>query len=646
MQQAQKSNKSRGKRLKKSRYITGFDGIRALAVAGVIIYHLLPYNLQGGYMGVPIFFAVSGYLITDLLLQEWEQNGRIDFIGFYVRRLKRLYPALVAMLIGTGAYITLFQRSLLANLRSIIGTNLVYLYNWWEVGHGQSYFDRFNGESPFTHLWSLSIEGQYYLIWPLLLTAMIILIKRKQIIAWIMLAFAVLSAVLMGLLYTGPDNLNRVYYGTDTRMFSIVLGVTLAIIWPATHLKASISNRGRWTLNWMGIGAFVIMGWLYFVLSGQSVLAYRGGMFLMSLASVALIAACAHPGSDVNRWLTNPVFAWVGTRSYGIYLYQFPVMIFYEMRVTNIAAHPLWNALIEIAIICVISELSYRYIENPLRRYHYSELPSAVKNFFSQQSTFGLKRLWVIPVVLLVGICAYGSAIAPSKEAKTALQKDIVKNQAKSARKNKLALAKQKQAEAAAKSVKRQRELLKKKLTLSQKRIANNYGLTKLQYLTVHQQPVTAIGDSIMADTSHDLQTVFQQAYVSAAVGRQIWQASSVIKQLKNKGELANNVVINLGTNSPMTASEIDSVIKEIGPKRKVFWINCHVPTRNWETEVNRTIALAAKKYSNVYMIDWHSYSQGNSNWFWQDNVHPNPTGNTKFVQLVATDMSKVLKIK
>ncbi len=644
MQQVHSSSK--GKRLKKSRYITGFDGIRALAVAGVIIYHLLPYNLQGGYMGVPIFFAVSGYLITDLLLQEWEQNGRIDFIGFYVRRLKRLYPALVAMLIGTGAYITLFQRSLLTNLRSIIGTNLVYLYNWWEVGHGQSYFDRFNGESPFTHLWSLSIEGQYYLIWPLLLTAMIILIRRKKIIAWITFAFGVLSAILMGLFYTGPDALNRVYYGTDTRMFSIILGVTLAIIWPSTHLKAAISSRGRWTLNGIGIAAFAVMAWLYFTLSGQNTFTYRGGMFIMAVASAALIAACAHPGSDVNRWLTNPVFAWIGTRSYGIYLYQFPVMIFYEMKVTNIAAHPLMNALIEIVIICVISELSYRYIETPLRLYHYLQLPSAIKYFFSTQSPYGLKRLWLVPAIFLIGVCAYGSAIAPSKATKTVLQNDITKNQKKAAQNNKQALAKQKKAQAAARDVKKQKALLKKKLTPKQKRIANKFSLSKKQYLTVHQQPVTAIGDSIMADTSHDFQTVFKQAYVSAAVGRQIWQASSVIKQLKSKDELADNVVINLGTNSPMTTQQITEVIKEIGSKRKIFWINCHVPTRNWEDEVNRTISKAAKKYSNVYMIDWHGYSEGNSKWFWQDNVHPNPTGNVAFVRLVASDMSKVLKVK
>ncbi|MFT8908914.1 MAG: acyltransferase, partial [Lentilactobacillus diolivorans] len=345
MQQVQ--TKTKGKRLKHSRYITGFDGVRALAVIGVIIYHLLPYKLQGGYLGVPTFFVVSGYLITDLLLQEWEQNGRIDFLGFYARRLKRLYPALVFMLVGTGTYITLFQRSLLTNLRSIISSNLVYLYNWWEVGHGQSYFDRFNGESPFTHLWSLSIEGQYYLIWPLILIALVLIIRKKKTIAYILLAFAVISALLMGFIYTGPSTLNRVYYGTDTRMFSIIFGAVLAIVWPSAHLRKHINRRSRLILDGLGIGSFLLMVYLYFELAGQNTFTYRGGMFIMAIASMALIATCAHPGADVNRWLTNPVFSWIGTRSYGIYLYQFPVMIFYEMRVPDIASHPITHAVIE-----------------------------------------------------------------------------------------------------------------------------------------------------------------------------------------------------------------------------------------------------------------------------------------------------------
>ncbi|WP_283680357.1 acyltransferase family protein [Lentilactobacillus sp. Marseille-Q4993] len=641
MQQVKKQN--RGKRLKKSRYITGFDGIRAIAVAGVIIYHLLPYNLQGGYMGVPIFFGVSGYLITDLLLQEWEQNGKIDFIGFYVRRLKRLYPALVTMLIATGAYITLFQRSLLANLRSIIGTNLVYLYNWWEVGHGQSYFDRFNGESPFTHLWSLSIEGQYYLIWPLLLAAMIILLRNKKVIAWIMLGLATLSAVLMGVLYTGPNTLNRVYYGTDTRMYAIIFGVALAIIWPSTHLKEKITQGGRWTLNIIGLLSFAVMMYLYVTLSGQNIFTYRGGMVIMTIASTLLIATCAHPGADVNRWLTNPLFAWIGTRSYGIYLFQFPVMIFYEMKVKDIAQHPLMHALIEVAIILIISELSYRYIERPLRRYDYSLLPGALKQFFEPKSRFGMKRLWALPVLFLMAACAYGTAIAPAKQAKTQLQTDITKNQGKAKKNNKLALEKQKKAAKLAKDKKRQNALLKKKLTKKQVLVAKKYNLTKRQYLSIYQQPVTAIGDSIMVDVSNDLQSVFKQAYVSAAVGRQIWQASSVLKQLKAKDQLASNVLINLGTNSPMTDSQINGVIKTIGPKRQIFWINCHVPTRNWETEVNRTINRAAKKHKNVHVIDWHGYSKGKSGWFWQDNVHPNPTGNVAFVRLVAKQVSTTL---
>ena len=147
------------RRLKRSRYITGFDGIRTLAVIAVIFYHLFPYAMQGGLMGVSIFFVISGYLITDLLLQEWEQNRKIDVKAFYIRRMKRLYPGLITMLVGTIAYITLFQKELLAHIRMVFLTNLTSIYNWYQIHTGQSYFDKFAIQSPFTHLWSLSIEG-------------------------------------------------------------------------------------------------------------------------------------------------------------------------------------------------------------------------------------------------------------------------------------------------------------------------------------------------------------------------------------------------------------------------------------------------------------------------------------------------------
>ncbi len=180
MDQFEKSGWIMSKRLSTSRYITGFDGIRTLAVIGVILYHLLPTQMRGGYLGVPVFFVVSGYLITDLLRQEWDQNGKIKVIDFYVRRMKRLYPGMVVMLGLAAAYITLFQRNLLNNLRGVVVSSLLYYNNWWQINHGLSYFDRFGNESPFTHLWSLAVEGQNYLIWPLVFILLMKIGKKRS----------------------------------------------------------------------------------------------------------------------------------------------------------------------------------------------------------------------------------------------------------------------------------------------------------------------------------------------------------------------------------------------------------------------------------------------------------------------------------
>lgn len=230
------------------------------------------------------------------------------------------------------------------------------------------------------------------------------------------------------------------------------------------------------------------------------------------------------------------------------------------------------HATIEIILIMIISELSYRYIEAPLRHYRYRNLGRSIYEFFQKDSVYGLKRLWVIPVVLLIGISTYGSAIAPTKDAKNVLQENILQNQTSASVQNKKALAKQKQAQKVADNKRRMKKLLNKKLTHKQYVIAKKYGLTKREFLTVHQQPLTAIGDSILADNSKDLQTVFHQAYVSAAVGRQIWQAGDVLKSLKKKGELAPNVLVNLGTNSPMTPAQIDSVVNAVGKHHKIFF--------------------------------------------------------------------------
>nr|WP_246147457.1 acyltransferase family protein [Secundilactobacillus folii] len=631
------------KRLKNSRYISGFDGIRTIAVIGVIVYHLLPYSLQGGYLGVPIFFVVSGYLITDLLLQEYEQNGRIDVLSFYGRRMKRLYPALVTMVLTTAAYITLFQRSLFVSLKAIITTNLLYVYNWWEIGHGQSYFDRFNGESPFTHLWSLSIEGQFYLIWPLVLVVLLGIFHQRRQIFYMITGLAVLSAIWMGVLYTGTAMTNRVYYGTDTRMFAILLGVSLAFIWPATKLKTDLSDRSKWLLNGTGIVSFLAIVWLFFKMSGQATWTYRGGMFLFTFLSAILVATVAHPAGFMNQVFTNRVFDWVGKRSYGIYLYQFPIMIFYEAKVTNIAAHPLLNALIETVLILIVSDLSYRYLERPMRHYNYSQLPNLVRQFFKRPSTFGWRRYVVIPAALIAAVALFGAATSPahSREQQSALQSSIKKNQKAASASNQKALAQQRAEQKQAAAQKKREEAWRKvKLTPHERQLMKSYGLTKRQVVIAKDLPVTAIGDSVMLDASRDVREVVPNTYVSAGVGRQIWQAPKEIQALQAQGALAKNVVVNLGTNSPMTDEQIDSVIRMIGPKRHIYWINTHVPTRNWESSVNTTIAKAARRYPNVEMVDWHDLSKNHQSWFYNDDVHPNPTGNRYFTRLLVQRMT------
>ncbi|HBF75734.1 MAG TPA: acetyltransferase [Lactobacillus sp.] len=631
------------KRLKHSRYISGFDGIRTIAVIGVIVYHLLPYSLQGGYLGVPIFFVVSGYLITDLLLQEYEQNGRIDVVSFYVRRMKRLYPALVTMVLTTAAYITLFQRSLFVSLKAIISTNLLYVYNWWEIGHGQSYFDRFNGESPFTHLWSLSIEGQFYAFWPLILVILLFMFKDRKPIFYSVLGLSVLSAIWMGYLYTGTAMTNRVYYGTDTRMFAILLGVALAFVWPATKLKSELNNRAKWLLNGAGLVSLAILLIMFFTMSGQSSLTYHGGMFFFTFLSTILVATVAHPASFMNQLFTNRIFDWVGSRSYGIYLYQFPIMIFYEAKVTNIAAHPVFNALMETVLILIASDLSYRYLERPLRHYDYGQLPGLIKQFFRSPKTFGWQRYAVIPAILVTGVALFGAVTSPthSEANDSALQTNIKHNQKQAASSNKAALKKQREAAKKAAAEKKREEAWKKvKLSAHQQELVKTYGLTKRQYVQAKDLSVTAIGDSVMVDVSKDVRQVIPNTYVSAGVGRQIWQAPKQIESLKAQGALANTVVVNLGTNSPMTNSQIDQVIHMIGPNRRIYWVNTHVPTRNWETSVNTTIANAAKRYPNVTLVDWHGLSKNHKDWFYTDNVHPNPTGNRNYTRLLVQQLT------
>ena len=608
--------------MRSKQYVTGIDGVRTLAVLGVIIYHLLPTTLPGGYLGVPLFLLISGYFVTLQLVRQMDQTGGIQLTKFSLKRLRRLYPVLIVMLTVTTAYITLFARDLLHNIKSTIATNLLWVYNWWEIGHGQSYFDRFNGESPFTHLWTLGVEAQFYFLWPLILFMLFLILRKRSKIKWTVFILAVASAVEMALLFD-PQNINRVYYGTDTRAFSLLLGSWLALCWPIDRLNASLTAHAARILDGVGIGALLITLLGFFTLPGQSSWTYRGGMFFYSLIGMILIATVVHPGSHMNRWLTNPFFTWIGQRSYGIYVYQLPVMVFYE-RVVEIGRHPVINALVECLLILAISEFSYRLVEQPLAHYQWRYLPASIRHWIDFKMHDWHQWLKVGPVVIICFIALCGLML-PSKPAKkSAVQTRIEKSRQATAAKNKQ-IAKGKTA----------------KVNVNSKSLQKKYGLTSNQLKAASELKVTAIGDSVMADASQDIQEIMPHAYVDAEVGRQGSTTPAVIKDLKAKGQLQKNVILNLGTNGAMDSQTINDILTAIGKDHQVYWITPHVPTRDWEQTVCDQIKQAAKQNTNVHVIDWNQAANGHAEWFAQDKVHMNEQGNAYFTRLIVKTILK-----
>lgn len=619
------------KRLKNSRYITGFDGIRSLAVIGVILYHLLPSQMRGGYLGVPVFFAVSGYLITDLLLQEWKQTGKINIKQFYYRRMKRLYPALVAMLIGASAYITLFQRNLLNNLRGNVLSSLFYVNNWWQINHGMSYFDRFAGESPFTHIWSLAVESQNYLIWPVVFVLLMKFIKNKANVFFSILGAALVSAILMAVLYVPGSDPTRVYYGTDTRLFSILLGGALAFIWPSTRLKAQIPPQAKRILNGVGLVTMILLILAFLFLRDDLTFVYYGGMFLVSLLSILLVAITAHPGASWNRWLTNPVFSWIGKRSYGIYLYQFPVMIFYEAKV-NVANHIFLHTIVEVLLIGLVTELSYRFVEKPLRYFNYRKSFATLKNSFYAPLK-SRRKIGFIFSGLLTLIAVAGIIIAPTNQVdanQQALQKQIEQNK-KAADKT----------ETIQSSSETQQTDQTTESSEAPKSLADKYSLSNREITKAKNLKITAFGDSVLLAGSKGLTEIFPKMVVDGEVGRQLKDSPPLLQTLKDKGELNDTVLLSLGTNGPFNQDDFAQIMNILGDKHQVFVLNTHVPTRRWQNDVNSTLDTVAKEYKNVHLIDWYGYSNTHPDWFYDDQVHPNEGGSIHYCSLIAKEILK-----
>jgi peptidoglycan/LPS O-acetylase OafA/YrhL len=352
----------------------GLDGLRALAVLAVIAYHEQFSWAPGGLLGVGVFFTLSGFLITSILISQWAKLGRIKLGDFWLHRARRLLPALFVMLAVVTAWVTVGDGARLASLRTAVGAAAAYFSNWYLIARNQSYFARFAPPAPLDHLWSLAVEEQFYLLWPLLLVAGLIAVRKlRAASAWLIVPTAMLtaaSAYAMLALYQPGVDPTRVYEGTDTRAFGLLIGAMLALAWPSGGERgadSATSPPSRWTpvlLDTAGIAGLAGIGLMIWRVGQYSPFAYRGGLLLLSVATAAVVAATSYPATIVGRALGWRPLRWIGVRSYGIYLWHFPVIVMTSQPNVK-PGLPL--AGLQIAASILLAALSWQLVEEPIR---------------------------------------------------------------------------------------------------------------------------------------------------------------------------------------------------------------------------------------------------------------------------------------
>jgi len=345
-------------------YVPALDGIRALAVAAVIAFHLGIAGAQGGMLGVGVFFTLSGYLITDLLLVHWQRHGELGLGQFWRRRARRLLPALFLMLVVVSVWVALFDSWQLAAVRRQVLAAVVYMNNWSTIAQHGSYFARFAAPQPLDHLWSLAIEEQFYLVWPWLLLIGIWVARRRWRLAALTLALALGSIVAMALLYHPGYDPTRVYEGTDTRAFALLIGAALAVVWPSRRAVAPRWPAARNILDVLGLLGLVGITLLVWRTNTFSTFLYPYGFVLLSLATAAVLAAAVNRSGRIAAALGWAPLRWIGVRSYGIYLWQWPVIV-----LANTSQKPFaWSrAVLEVAVTTALAALSWRFVEDPIR---------------------------------------------------------------------------------------------------------------------------------------------------------------------------------------------------------------------------------------------------------------------------------------
>ena len=668
-------------------YIPGLDGLRALAVIAVIAYHSEIESVPGGFLGVEIFFVISGYLITALLLEEFNSNQRIDLKQFWARRARRLLPALFLYVAGSIALAYSMAEDVIPTKGEIIST-LGYVYNWFGIFQEISYTDVFERKNFFHHLWSLAVEEQFYLLWPVLVLCLQKYLSKRTTIILISLGIAT-STVLMWVMYQPFEDPLRLYYGTDTRASALLIGALLAYMWrPFNAQETKLYALAKKILFPVGFGAVAVLIWAnmyYTLLMPDSEQLFRGGFLLTSIITAIVLASIVTPGSKLSNVLGFAPLVWIGKRSYGLYLWHWPVFQLTRERVdVDINGWELFAVRMFVTLILV--EISYQYIERPIRERRMNLELSKFKNIGELKSHL-LKLAFLTAgiigsVLILQGVQSdrnFEGDLEVNKADSLKIETTEINpietpsntiDQVTSPTPAPISVLQPTETAFDANSNSKENDDLVVQEENPEEFRHQNFSEVDFQEAvmsepeywqdlvditsyspSIYFERITFIGDSVMlgalTNVANDgveeaflqgISTISEQVTVSAAKNRQWFELRGVIRELEANGEIGEVVVVHLGNNGVIDESIVNDSLELLEDVRKVLLVNVRVP-RRWENKVNTLLDGAVEEFENTELVDWYSISNSNPQYFSRDGVHTIPSGARHYVDAIITTL-------
>lgn len=574
--------------------------------------------LMGGFLGVDVFFVLSGFLITNLLLEELARTNTIDRASFYLRRIRRLLPALFLVLIASVLVSGLFVADAAYQVRRDLPWAIAFVLNWSYLFFEQSYFVNISRPPLLQHLWSLSIEEQFYVIWPLLIIGLYKLPLRRvtprQKVFVLSLVLALASTAWMMYLsisndFPIPNDPSRVYFGTDTHAMGLLIGCATAALWRSEKLSLRLTPDRATAMN--GIGFLSLAGIAYFFLfvGELNEFLYRGGFLVLSILTAVLIVIAAHPGLKFGARLGNPVLKWFGDRSYGIYLWHWPVFVLMRTGIDVQWSEPI-IFVAKIAIVLVISDLSYRFVELPVRNgaignrlaiWREVGIPRpAVRGFVtagiaSVVMAASLVGMYRVPMPDAGNLTGIGGITAIDEVAVVAVQPAIV---------------------------------------LSTDPVISAAQLADVQRKIEENLPPAVFGDSVVLGARNSLRESLGEITIDAEVSRQPKVIAERIQIRKTEKRLSQVVVIHMGTNGTMRDDVLRKTIAGLADRKRVVVVNVRVP-RAWMKQNNKIIAQTVTEFPNVRFVDWAAVSEGKKKYFAPDGVHLTKSGGKVFADLI-----------